>query len=89
MAINWIGYFWTWQHEIDDPHRARFSTAELKEILNERDDLRLQIGDLEQELKVYKPVDEPSAEEKYVATAELQRCVCCVCVCAFFLLYIP
>lgn len=50
--------------EEDDPHRARFTTAELKEILNERDDLKLQIIDLEEELKVYKPVEEPLTEEK-------------------------
>lgn len=64
------------QQEIDDPHRARFSTAELKEILHERDDLKLHIGDLEEELKVYKPADEPSAEEKYAFYVDVTVCVC-------------
>lgn len=50
--------------EEDDPHRARFTTAELKDILNERDDLKLQIIDLEEELKLYKPAEEPKIEEK-------------------------
>lgn len=68
------------QQEIDDPHRARFSTAELKEILNERDDLKLRIVDLEEELKVYKPVEEPSVEEKYVFYSQ------CMCVYCFSLL---
>lgn len=36
---------------------ARFSTAELKEILNERDDLKVMVSELQEELKLYKPPD--------------------------------
>lgn len=57
-------YSYTTQPEEDDPHRARFTTAELKEILTERDELKLHIIDLEEELKIYKPAAEPSIEEK-------------------------
>lgn len=52
------------QDEENDPHRARYSTAELKEILCERDELKAQINDLASELKIYKPVDEPKSEER-------------------------
>lgn len=52
------------QDEENDPHRARYSTAELKEILCERDELKAQINDLESELKTYKPVEELKIEEK-------------------------
>lgn len=48
----------------NDPHRPRYSTAELKEILTERDDLKLQLIDMTEELKLYKPPDEPKPEEK-------------------------
>ncbi|XP_037039328.1 RILP-like protein homolog isoform X2 [Bradysia coprophila] len=52
------------QDEENDPHRARYSTAELKEILCERDELKSQINDLATELKTYKPVEELKIEEK-------------------------
>ncbi|KAG4078400.1 hypothetical protein HA402_013111 [Bradysia odoriphaga] len=52
------------QDEENDPHRARYSTAELKEILCERDELKSQINDLATELKIYKPVEELKIEEK-------------------------
>lgn len=53
-----------YKDEENDPHRARFSTAELKEILCERDELKAQINDLATELKIYKPVDELKSEER-------------------------
>ena len=39
----------------DDLLRPRYTTAELKEILAERDDLKARINDLEEELKLFKP----------------------------------
>lgn len=47
-----------------DSNQARFSTTELKEILNERDNLKAQICDLEAELKHYRPTEEDSSPEE-------------------------
>ncbi len=52
MMFNSIHFDFT-QDEENDPHRARYSTAELKEILCERDELKAQINDLATELKIY------------------------------------
>lgn len=41
--------------EIDDPNRPRFTTLELKDILQERNDLKAKISDLEDELDLYRP----------------------------------
>lgn len=42
----------------NESNQARFSTTELKELLNERDNLKAQICDLEAELKMYRPSEE-------------------------------
>ena len=46
--------------EDDDPHRPRFSTEELKEVLAERNELKCRINDLEEELMACKPIPENS-----------------------------
>lgn len=43
---------------VGDLERARYTTAELKEIFRERDDLRARISDLEEELRLLKPMEE-------------------------------
>lgn len=42
----------------DDPERPRFTTAELKEVLAERNELKSRINDLEEELLSCKPLPE-------------------------------
>lgn len=42
-------------YDLDDPNRPRFTTSELKEILQERNDLKAKISDLEDELELYRP----------------------------------
>ncbi|XP_055386790.1 RILP-like protein homolog [Condylostylus longicornis] len=43
------------EYENDDPNRPRYTTSELKELLNERDELLTKIDDLTEELRKYKP----------------------------------
>lgn len=42
-------------YDLDDPNRPRFTTAELKEILHERNELKAKVSDLEDELEMYRP----------------------------------
>lgn len=42
----------------NDPNRPRFTTAELKEILQERNELKARVSDLEDELELYRPKPE-------------------------------
>jgi cell division protein FtsB len=42
-------------YDLDDPNRPRFTTAELKEILHERKELKARVSDLEDELEMYRP----------------------------------
>lgn len=42
-------------YDLDDPNRPRFTTSELKEILQERNVLKAKVSDLEDELDVYRP----------------------------------
>ncbi|XP_046386583.1 RILP-like protein homolog isoform X2 [Ischnura elegans] len=46
----------------DDPERPRFTTAELKEILHERNELKARVSDLEDELETYRPKPKPEVE---------------------------
>lgn len=46
-------------YDLDDPDRPRFTTAELKEILHERNELKARVSDLEDELDLYRPKAEP------------------------------
>lgn len=41
--------------DLDDPNRPRFTTAELKDILHERNELKARVSDLEDELESYRP----------------------------------
>lgn len=52
------------KYQDQDSDQARFTTTELKEILNERDNLKAQICDLEAELKLYRPTEEDSSPEE-------------------------
>lgn len=45
-------------YDLDDPDRPRFTTAELKEILHERNELKARVSDLEDELELYRPKPE-------------------------------
>lgn len=42
-------------YDLDDPNRPRFTTSELKEILQERNELKARVSDLEDELDMYRP----------------------------------
>lgn len=42
-------------YDAEDPNRPRFTTAELKEILHERNELKARVSDLEDELEIYCP----------------------------------
>ncbi|XP_044012033.1 RILP-like protein homolog isoform X8 [Aphidius gifuensis] len=55
-------------YDLDDPDRPRFTTAELKEILHERNELKARVSDLEDELDLYRPKPEtgqPAFNFKY------------------------
>jgi len=42
-------------YSVDDPNRPRFTLAELKDILQERNSLKAKVSDLEDELELYRP----------------------------------
>ncbi|KAF5284118.1 hypothetical protein FQR65_LT00118 [Abscondita terminalis] len=42
-------------YDLDDPNRPRFTTAELKDILHERNELKARVSDLEDELDTFRP----------------------------------
>ncbi|XP_044763444.1 RILP-like protein homolog isoform X2 [Coccinella septempunctata] len=48
-------------YDLDDPNRPRFTTEELKDILNERNDLKARVSDLEDELDTYRPKPKPES----------------------------
>ncbi|XP_069680153.1 RILP-like protein homolog isoform X3 [Periplaneta americana] len=57
-------------YDLDDPNRPRFTTAELKEILHERNELKARVSDLEDELEMYRPKSSESwshAQRKFGA----------------------
>lgn len=47
----------------DDPQRPRFTTAELKDVLAERNELKSRINDLEEELQSLRPIKEIPRDE--------------------------
>ncbi|KAF7378894.1 hypothetical protein HZH66_015128 [Vespula vulgaris] len=51
-------------YDLDDPDRPRFTTAELKEILHERNELKARVSDLEDELEYYRPKPEIPIDDK-------------------------
>ncbi|XP_053985009.1 RILP-like protein homolog isoform X2 [Hylaeus anthracinus] len=51
-------------YDLDDPDRPRFTTAELKEILHERNELKARVSDLEDELELYRPKPDPVEDDK-------------------------
>ncbi|XP_078038683.1 rab interacting lysosomal protein like isoform X2 [Augochlora pura] len=51
-------------YDLDDPDRPRFTTAELKEILHERNELKARVSDLEDELELYRPKSDTTEEDK-------------------------
>ncbi|KAK2723143.1 RILP-like protein homolog isoform X2 [Artemia franciscana] len=42
-------------YDLDDPGRPRFTVAELKDLLQERNDLKVKVQELEDELEKYRP----------------------------------
>lgn len=54
----------------DEDDKPRFTTAELKEVLTERNELKHRVNDLLEELASFKPIDlTPKPEESETATA--------------------
>ncbi|KAI4454809.1 zinc finger protein dzip1 [Holotrichia oblita] len=51
-------------YKVDDPNRPRFTTAELKNILHERNELKAKVSDLEDELENYRPKDQVESKRK-------------------------
>ncbi|XP_020293122.1 RILP-like protein homolog isoform X2 [Pseudomyrmex gracilis] len=51
-------------YDLDDPDRPRFTIAELKEILHERNELKARVSDLEDELELYRPKPETPEDDK-------------------------
>lgn len=51
-------------YDLDDPDRPRFTTAELKEILHERNELKARVSDLEDELELYRPKPEIPEDDR-------------------------
>lgn len=51
-------------YDLDDPDRPRFTTAELKEILHERNELKARVSDLEDELELYRPKPDTVEDDK-------------------------
>ncbi|KAK9892494.1 hypothetical protein WA026_020484 [Henosepilachna vigintioctopunctata] len=58
-------------YDLDDPNRPRFTTQELKDILNERNELKAKVSDLEDELETYRPKPKPESNiRKFVNSIE-------------------
>ncbi|KAB0791734.1 hypothetical protein PPYR_03534 [Photinus pyralis] len=53
-------------YDLDDPNRPRFTTAELKDILHERNELKARVSDLEDELETYRPKNATESKFKLV-----------------------
>lgn len=53
-------------YDLDDPNRPRFTTAELKDILHERNELKARVSDLEDELETYRPKNVAESKFKLV-----------------------
>ncbi|XP_017761757.1 PREDICTED: RILP-like protein homolog isoform X1 [Eufriesea mexicana] len=51
-------------YDLNDPDRPRFTTAELKDILHERNELKARVSDLEDELELYQPKSETIKDDK-------------------------
>merc|ERR1740128_1125262 len=50
-------------YDLEDPSRPRFTLAELKDILQERNSLKARVSDLEDELELYRPNTRDSDSE--------------------------
>ncbi|XP_065201364.1 RILP-like protein homolog isoform X2 [Planococcus citri] len=53
-------------YDVDDPNRPRFTIAELKEILHERNELKAKLNEVQDELALYRP--DASIDTSEVAT---------------------
>ncbi|GLV36799.1 Rab interacting lysosomal protein like [Carabus blaptoides fortunei] len=53
-------------YDLDDPNRPRFTTAELKDILHERNELKARVSDLEDELETYRPKNKADTFSRYI-----------------------
>ncbi|XP_045468495.1 RILP-like protein homolog isoform X3 [Harmonia axyridis] len=60
--------------DLDDPNRPRFTTEELKDILNERNDLKARVSDLEDELETYRPKPKPESGMKKIVNSIENAC---------------
>ncbi|XP_044763445.1 RILP-like protein homolog isoform X3 [Coccinella septempunctata] len=61
-------------YDLDDPNRPRFTTEELKDILNERNDLKARVSDLEDELDTYRPKPKPESGMKKIVNSIENAC---------------
>lgn len=58
-------------YDLDDPNRPRFTTAELKDILHERNELKARVSDLEDELETFRPKN-ADTKFRFVAKPKMQ-----------------
>ncbi|KAJ1524504.1 hypothetical protein ONE63_010996 [Megalurothrips usitatus] len=61
-------------YDKDDPHRPKFTTQELKEILHERNELKARVSDLEDELEMYRPKETPVSNNPSVNRSSDSNC---------------
>ncbi|KAF2900632.1 hypothetical protein ILUMI_05555 [Ignelater luminosus] len=63
-------------YDLDDPNRPRFTTAELKDILHERNELKARVSDLEDELETYRPKNKTESRRKFIPFIEKSNNSC-------------
>lgn len=59
--------------DMNDPNRPRFTVAELKEILCERNELKARVSDLTDELALYRPSQKHSKYEMLLLKAKSKK----------------
>jgi len=71
-------------YDLEDPNRPRFTLAELKDILQERNSLKARVSDLEDELELFRPNTRcKSLNSSRVSNQSQQNHASEVCDCAF------
>jgi len=72
-------------YDLEDPSRPRFTLAELKDILQERNSLKARVSDLEDELELYRPNTRCKSlnSSRVSSTLNQQNHSSEVCDCAF------
>jgi len=71
-------------YDLEDPNRPRFTLAELKDILQERNSLKARVSDLEDELELFRPNTRcKSLNSSRVSNPSQENHASDVCDCAF------